>query len=58
MYDYDPGPTREDFERAADDLKRERAEDPYRWSGYDYIPDASPAEIWERMEQNRNPYPC
>jgi hypothetical protein len=57
FYDYDPGPSREDFEKAADDIARQRREDPRGWAGYDYIPAPTAAEIWERMEQNRHPYP-
>lgn len=57
MDDSDSGPTREEFERAADAIKRDRVEQPFSYRGYDYIPDPTAGEIWDRMQQDRHPYP-
>ena len=59
--DYEPGPSREDFEKAAHDLKREWTkiyDSKQGFAGYDYVPEPTAAEIWDRMERNLNPYPA
>lgn len=58
FYDYQPEPSKEDFERAQSDIKRERAENGYGRGYYDYTPEPTAQEVWERMERNRKPFPC
>jgi hypothetical protein len=49
--------TKEDLERAQDDIRRERHESGYGRGMFDNTPEPSINEIWDRAERNKNPYP-
>jgi hypothetical protein len=50
--------TKEDIQKAHDDIMRERNERPGGYgNGYDYAPTPTVEELWDRVQQDKNPYP-